>query len=153
MPKKKGGKVFITLSHKGEVEIHDGWLSQKEARKRAKAEDRETRKLSNTVGNDAAAGHPPTITQAMQNYLDLHRLAALRLALIAHPDVAFRLAVAHMIAASGNWAVKSDEQRARSEAIRASLANIPAQGAFETEAGAVSALLDLAQDEDVARAD
>ncbi|MBU6445650.1 MAG: ParB N-terminal domain-containing protein [Alphaproteobacteria bacterium] len=151
-PKKKGGKVFITVSHQGEVEIHDGWLSQKEARKRAKAEDSETRKLSDTVGNDAAVRHP-TITQAMQNYLDLHRLAALRLALIAHPDVAFRLAVAHMIAASGNWAVKSDEQRARSEAIRASLANSLAQRAFETAAGAVSALLDLAQDEDIARAD
>ena len=32
-PKKKGGKVFITLSQRGEVEVHEGWLSRKEARK------------------------------------------------------------------------------------------------------------------------
>ncbi|WP_246252586.1 hypothetical protein [Allomesorhizobium camelthorni] len=37
-PKKKGGKVFITVSHRGEVECHKGWLSRKEAR-RARAKD------------------------------------------------------------------------------------------------------------------
>lgn len=32
-PKKKGGKVFITVSPRGEVEVHDGWLTMKEARR------------------------------------------------------------------------------------------------------------------------
>ncbi|WP_292342666.1 ParB/RepB/Spo0J family partition protein [Mesorhizobium sp.] len=32
-PKKKGGKVVITVSHRGEVECHEGWLSCKEARR------------------------------------------------------------------------------------------------------------------------
>src|SRR3546814_13165538 len=29
-PKTKGGKVFIAISHRGEVETHEGWLSAKE---------------------------------------------------------------------------------------------------------------------------
>ncbi|WP_245460079.1 ParB/RepB/Spo0J family partition protein [Mesorhizobium sp. M1B.F.Ca.ET.045.04.1.1] len=37
-PKKKGGKVVITVSHRGEVECHEGWLSRKEAR-RARANE------------------------------------------------------------------------------------------------------------------
>ncbi|MER8657733.1 hypothetical protein [Mesorhizobium sp. M0847] len=32
-PKKKGGKIVITVSHRGEVECHEGWLSRKEARR------------------------------------------------------------------------------------------------------------------------
>src|SRR3546814_20292183 len=31
-PKTKGGKVFIAISHRGEVETHEGWLSAKAAR-------------------------------------------------------------------------------------------------------------------------
>src|ERR1700676_4085078 len=31
-PKKKGGKVFVTVSHRGEVEIHEGYLTRKESR-------------------------------------------------------------------------------------------------------------------------
>ncbi|MEI9933174.1 MAG: ParB/RepB/Spo0J family partition protein [Rhizomicrobium sp.] len=38
VPKKKGGKVFIAVGHDGAVNIFDGWLSQKEAKKLAKAE-------------------------------------------------------------------------------------------------------------------
>jgi ParB family chromosome partitioning protein len=38
--KKKGGKVFIAVAHDGAVEIFEGWLTQKEARKLAKAEER-----------------------------------------------------------------------------------------------------------------
>ncbi|MDE2493082.1 MAG: ParB/RepB/Spo0J family partition protein [Alphaproteobacteria bacterium] len=151
MPKKKGGKVFITVSHKGDVEIHDGWLTQKEARKLAKAEEREARKQEKLSGSGVSAGLP-TITQAMQNYLDLHRHAAVRLALIADPAVTFRLAVAHMIAASGNWSIKADGQSSRTDAIRASIANSPAQVAFEKECGEAYAPLELPRNDDFALA-
>jgi ParB family chromosome partitioning protein len=40
VPKKKGGKVFIAVSHDGEVTIHDGWLTPKESKKLAKADAR-----------------------------------------------------------------------------------------------------------------
>ncbi|OWK18941.1 hypothetical protein AJ88_46595 [Mesorhizobium amorphae CCBAU 01583] len=32
-PKKKGGKVLIAVTHRGEVECHEGWLSRREARR------------------------------------------------------------------------------------------------------------------------
>ena len=54
-------------------------------------------------GKDAPAR--PSITQAMQSYLDLHRHGVVRLAVIARPPDALRLMIAHAIAASGNWRV------------------------------------------------
>ena len=65
----------------------------------------------------AAARSP--ITKTMQNYLDLHRHAAVRLAVIARPADALRLLIAHAVAASGNWTVRPDSRRADSEAVRA----------------------------------
>ena len=56
MPKKKGGKVFIAVSHDGAVEIFDGWLSQKEAKRLAKQEEREAK---GRQGKAAARRNPP----------------------------------------------------------------------------------------------
>jgi ParB family chromosome partitioning protein len=132
-PKKNGDKVFITLSQRGEAEVHEGWLSRKEARKgRDKTE-------GNSVGQ--AAKVRPAKTQAMENYLQLHRHAAVRLALLKSPEVALRLLVAHAVASSGNWQVKPDPQRTRSNDIRASVQQSPAQAAFAAEREAVLALL------------
>jgi len=137
-PKKKGGKVFITVSQRGEVEVHEGWLSRKEARKgKDKAEGN---------GSESAAKARPAMTQAMENYLELHRHAAVRLALLKSPEVALRLLVAHAVASSGNWQVKPDPQRTRSNGIRASVEQSPAQAAFTAEREAVSALLALPGD-------
>jgi ParB family chromosome partitioning protein len=88
------------------------------------------------------------MTKALENYLDLHRHALVRLALIGNPSVAFRLAVAHMAASSGNWSVKPDPQTARSDAIRGSVAASPAQAAFATEEQAVRALLGWTDDDE-----
>ncbi len=79
----------------------------------------------------------------MRNYLDLHRHAAVRLALLANPNAALRLLIAHAIAASGNWSVKPDRQRTEGEAIAASLAASPAQIAFEKEREKVRKLVGL----------
>jgi ParB family chromosome partitioning protein len=136
--KKKGGKVFITVSHDGAVEILDGWLTQKEAKKLAKQDERDSG-MSEPKKTAATGG--AGITQALQNYLDLHRHAAVRLALIANPSVAFRLAVAHMVASSGNWSVKPDPQTTRNPAIRASIEHSAAQTALADEERAVRALL------------
>lgn len=35
-PRKKGSKVFMSVSHRGAVECHEGWLSRKEARRAAR---------------------------------------------------------------------------------------------------------------------
>lgn len=138
-PKKKGGKVFIAVSHRGEVEVHEGWLSRKEARRAAK---KATSADADGEATEAVTVARPEVTKAMQNYLDLHRQAVVRLALVAHPGIALRLMVAHALASSGHWQVKPEPQQARSEAIAESVATSPAQQAFDAERQAVLALLD-----------
>lgn len=142
--KKNGGRVFIAVSHDGAVEIFDGWLTQKEAKKLAKAKEREVQ----SGAKNAASHARPAMTQALTNYVDLHRHAVVRLSLIAHPQAAFRLAVAHMASSSGNWHVKADPQMTRDPAIRASIGNSTAQAAFAQEERAVHILLGWTQDED-----
>jgi ParB family chromosome partitioning protein len=136
-PKTKGGHVFITVSHRGEVEIHDGWLSKKEARRAAKQPDKDTKPTAKSAIQ---------ITKTMENYLELHRHALVRLALIGDPGVALRLMVAHVAAPSGNWQVKSDPQKSRNDDVKDSIARAPAQAAFKTERDQVAALLGLAED-------
>ena len=102
-PKTKGGHVFITVSHRGAVEIHDGWLSQEGGPPRGQATGQDTPSPPRKARSQ--------ITKTMENYLELHRHALVRLALIADPGVALRLMVAHAAAPSGNWQVKSDPQR------------------------------------------
>lgn len=135
--KKKGGKVFVEVHHDGAVQIFDGWLSQKEANKLAKAEAREADRDQKTQPTRTG----PIMTQALENYLDLHRHLVVRQAIIGNPQIAFRLAVAHMAAPSGNWNVRRDPQTARTPVIRASLEANPAQAAFAAEEQAVRALL------------
>jgi ParB family chromosome partitioning protein len=137
-PRKKGGKVFITISHRGEVEIHEGWLSRQEARRRSRRDP---------DGEGYAAAEPakparPAMTKSMQNYLELHRHAVVRLALLANAGTALRLLIAHAAAASGHWQVKAEPQQARSEDIAKSIAASPAQQAFAAERAAILALFE-----------
>jgi ParB family chromosome partitioning protein len=46
-PKTEGGKVFVTISHRGEVAFHEGWLSRKEARNAAPRPKRATARRTN----------------------------------------------------------------------------------------------------------
>lgn len=134
--KKKGGRVYIATSHQGDVSVYDGYLPTKEARRLAKKTGKRTE--PETTANGTTPTHP-AMTQALQNYLELHRHAVVRLALIVHPGTAFRLIVAHAIAASGHWRVAAEPQTAKSEAIAASLKQSAAQQAFDQERAAVTA--------------
>ncbi|MEC3910418.1 ParB/RepB/Spo0J family partition protein [Sphingobium sp. CR2-8] len=64
-PKKKGGRVYVATSHRGEVTFHEGYLTTKEARRREK-------------GKAAIKPVRPEISAPIQNYVDLHRHAAVR---------------------------------------------------------------------------
>lgn len=141
VPKKKGGKVFITVSHDGEVTSYDGFLTQKEAKRLAKAKDAGEGKT------EKVAVVRPAITKGMQNYLDLHRHAVVRLTLLAKPETAWRLAVAHMVVPTGNWRMSADPQRTNSKAIGDSIARSPAQAAFAAEEQAVHRLLGWSKDD------
>ncbi len=141
--KKKGGKVYIATSHQGDVAVYEGYLPAKEARR---LEKKTANGEAETKASGAAPG-VPAMTQALQNYVELHRHAVVRLALLGKPEVAVRLMIAHALAASGHWRVHAEPQTAKSEAIAASLKASPAQTAFAKEREAVTKLLGMADDE------
>jgi ParB family chromosome partitioning protein len=134
--KKDRGRVYIEPTHTGEVRFHEGYVTQGEFRKTEKSEKKAKGKAKT---EDSEARSP--VTSAMRNYLDLHRHAVVRLAVLARPADALKLLIAHAVAASGNWSVRPDAQRADNDAVRDSLAGSPAQTAFETETKKVRALI------------
>jgi ParB family transcriptional regulator, chromosome partitioning protein len=121
--KKKGGAIFISVSNRGEVEAHEGYLTRAEIRK---AEAKAT-----GTSNPQAKSEKPELTKPMQNYVELHRLAATRLELLNHPQIALRLVLAHMIVGSNLWMVKPEPMKAVKPEIGTSVAANPATAAFE----------------------
>ncbi|PKP92516.1 MAG: chromosome partitioning protein ParB [Alphaproteobacteria bacterium HGW-Alphaproteobacteria-16] len=137
--KRKGGRVYIDVRANGEVIVHEGYVSAKEARRIAKAEGSE-----NGTGQKAAR---PELTSTMQTYVDLHRHAAVRAALIGHPAIALRLMVAHAIGGSHLWNVKPEPQSTRNDAVRDSLDNAKAEADFDARRRAVLAVLGFSAEE------
>lgn len=133
--KKKGGAVFISVSDRGEVEVHEGYLSRADVRK-------QEAKSKGAPGKEAKP-EKPELTKPMQNYFGLHRHAAVRLELLNHPHLALRLAVAHMIAGSSLWQVRPDSQRADKPEIKASIMHSKAQRSFAEKRKTVIDLLGL----------
>lgn len=131
-PKKRGGKVYIGISHDGSVTCYEGQLSRTEAKKNLKAQ-------AGTSEDEKA--EKPELTKAMQNYLDLHRHAAVRLELLDHQGVALRLAVAQIIAGSELWDINADPQKANTDAITASLDDNMAQTKFTEQRQSIRTLL------------
>lgn len=143
-PKAKGGKIFIALSHRGEVETHEGWLSGKEASKaRATAE----KAGATEAEKQAAQAARPETTSGLQTYIDLHRHAAARALLADHPAVALRLMVAHAITGSPLWNVRAESQHCRNEAIAESIETSVAEARFDEKRRTVLALLDFSAEE------
>lgn len=139
-PKKKGGKVFVTVGQRGDITFYEGWLTRKEIRSRERAAQGED------GSGTADAPTKPEITKAMQRYLELHRHALVRSDCLAQPGIALRLTVAHMIAGSALWTIRPDDQRAPKPEIEASVMAGPAQVAFDAERKAVLALLGMDED-------
>lgn len=136
--KKKGGAVFISVSDRGEVEVHEGYLTRAEVRK---AEAKAT-----GTSNTETKSEKPELTKPMQNYVELHRLAAVRLELLNHPQIALRLVLAHMIVGSNLWMVKPEPLKAAKPEISASVAANPATAAFEERRKELLALCGLEED-------
>ena len=135
--KKQGGRIYIEPTHTGEVRFHEGYITQGEANRAKK----KAKGATEEGGDKVAAAPRSPIAKTMQNYLDLHRHAAVRLALIARPADALRLLIAHAVAANGNWRVAPDARRPDSKAVEDSVSATPAQTLFEAEAKAVRKLL------------
>ena len=130
-PKKKGGKVFVSVSHRGEVALHEGYITAKEARQRAKGE----------AGTDTAKPVRPEVSAALGNYIDLHRHAAVRASLLSDTGIALRMMVAHVIVGSSLWRINAEKQRAASDAIAESVEVSASETAFDTRRREVLDLL------------
>jgi ParB family transcriptional regulator, chromosome partitioning protein len=127
-PKRKGGKVFIAVGHRGDVVAHEGYVTLKEARKRA-------------AGENIAKLVRPEVSAPIANYVDLHRHAAVRAALVSQTSVALRVMVAHVIIGSPLWSVRIEQQRAASDAIAESVENSASEAAFDEKRRAVLSVL------------
>lgn len=137
--KKKGGKVYLEVTQRGEVVIHEGYLSRKEAARAKRANE------PKKGGQQATADHPE-VSSVLQNYLDLHRHAAVRSRLLDEPGAALRLMVAHAIGGSGRWQVRADPQTAKNDSIARSVDQSVAETAFRARRAEIAALLGLSDD-------
>lgn len=140
-PKRKHGRVYVALTRDGEVAFHEGFITLKEAHRRDK---------DGALGESGEPSKParPEMTKAMQNYIGLHKHAAVRAELFAHPGIALRLAASHIIAGSPLWSITADEQRADNDAIAASLASSQAEVGFTEERRRIRLLLGIGNGED-----
>jgi ParB family chromosome partitioning protein len=126
--KKKGGKVFIAVGHRGDVAIHEGYISLREARRQ-------------DAGETGEKPSRPEVAGPIQNYIDLHRHAVVRSNVAGKPMLALRLVLAHAIAGSALWNVRIEPQRALTDAIAESVETCPSEAMFDVQRRAVLATL------------
>ena len=136
-PKRKGGRIYVALSARGEAAFHEGYLTRKEAQRARKGGSGE---------DEPAKPQRSEVTGPMQTYIDLHRHAAVRAALVEHPGVALRLVAAHAIHGSYLFSVKPDPQRGGSNAVTESVETCASETAFDEKRRAVLASLDFDPD-------
>lgn len=135
--KRKGGRIYIDVRATGEVVFHEGYVSRREAERLARTES----------GRSSERAQRPEVSGPLQSYIDLHRQAAVRSALLGATGVALRLMVAHAIAGSPLWQVRVEPQAARSDDVAASLSASKAEAVFDERRDAVLLLLGLSPDE------
>ncbi|MBB3941289.1 ParB family chromosome partitioning protein [Novosphingobium fluoreni] len=134
--KRKGGRVYIDVRTTGEVTFHEGYLSRKEARRVERGE-----------ASNAAKPQRPEITSTLQTYVDLHRHAAVRAGLLAHPGIALRLMVAHAIVGSHLWTVRPEPQSTRNDEVRESIETARGEAVFDERRRAVLDMLGFSAEE------
>jgi len=126
-PKRKGGRVYVSIGHRGDVAFHEGYITIREARRRERGE--EVRAVR------------PELSKATARYVDLHRHAVVRAQLASRPMVALRVMVAHAIVGSDLWRIGIEGQGSPSEAIAESVESSSAEACFDARRRAVLAVL------------
>ncbi len=126
--KKDGGWVLLLPQRNGEVLIHEGYLPLKEVQRQA----RRAAGIEGGAASDEDAPKPTRseATHALQNYVAMHKAAAVRIALVQNPTVALRLAVASLIGGADNWSVHADRTHPMNATIEASMATGAAWATF-----------------------
>ena len=120
--------MFITVSHRGDVAIHEGYISLREARRQE-------------TGEAGEKPSRPEVTGPIQNYIDLHRHAVVRSKVAGKPMLALRLVLAHAISGSTLWNIRIESQRAVTDAIAESVETCPSEAVFDVQRRAVLASL------------
>lgn len=136
--KRKGGRVYIQVRAHGEVVFHEGYVTRTEAKRLEKGE---------TGVAPGARPVRPELTGPLATYIDLHRHAAVRAALLDHPGAALRLMVAHAIVGSHLWTVRPEPQTTRNDAVRESLTLCYAETIFDAQRHTVLAYLGFSPEE------
>lgn len=134
--KRKGGRVYIDVRGTGEVTFHEGYVTRAEARRIERGE-----------AACAPKGQRPELTSTLQTYVDLHRHAAVRAALIGHSALALRLMLAHAIVGSPLWTVRVEPQATRNDEVRESIETCRGEAVFDTERRMVLDTLGFAAEE------
>ena len=135
-PKKDGGCAYIEVRETGAVQLYEGQITSKEHQRRL-------RQATDGNGEKTSSNARPELTNPAQNYIELHRHAAVRHALLSHPDIALRLMVAHAIGGSDLWQTKPDPQMTRKDETAESVAKSKAEAALAEERKTVLTLLGL----------
>ena len=133
-PKKKGGRIYISIDHRGGVSFHEGYVTTKEARKVEKGES-----IERPVR--------PELSAPLTDYVNLHRHAAVAAKVAETPAVALRLMVAHAICGSALWRVDRQSQKNRNEAITESVESCLSEGSTDFFRREALAMLGLDEDE------
>ena len=139
-PKEAGGKVFISVDTDGHVKTSEGYLTAEDAKKIQAiltGADVKSDKAKPTV--------KPEMSGPLVEYVKLHRHSAIRASLLARPNIALRLSVAHMLMGSSLWSIAPQNTRARKDATTESVAASQGALAFEKEREAIYQLLDITQ--------
>lgn len=112
--KTRGGRVYVEIRSNGAVLFHEGYITEAEATRAAKAK----------------SGKPETIKSEMSGpvaeYVAVHRHAATCASLIGRGSIAQRLMVAHVLVGSQHWTTRRQQINARKDDTQKSLYNSPA---------------------------
>lgn len=131
--RKQGGKVYVVIAHSGEITFHEGYLPERQGRGRGHDASETADRSGNT--------QRPELTKAAQNYVDLHRHAAVQAALIGNAGMALKVIAAHIIAGSSLWQVRPEPGRADKPATASSIEASTARAAVLAERDEVLAML------------
>ena len=133
-PKRKGGRVYIAIDHRGGVSFHEGYVTMKEARRIERGEP---------------IGRPPRpeLSAPLADYVNLHRHAAVAAKVAETPSVALRLMVAHAICGSTLWRVERQSQSSRTDAITESVESSPSEGSTDFFRREALAMLGMDEEE------
>ena len=127
VPKKQGGEVFVEVRHSGEVMFIKGHAPRRK-KKTEKAAEVKSR---------------PECSAPLENYVDLHRHAAARAAMLKHQGAALRMLAAHLMIGAPNIRCMPDPQRTRKEETAASVATSKGEKLIQAERAEIAKLLDL----------